>query len=319
MARAQQNQVRHISVRITPPQDLIVGEEALHERANALKRYLNKGIKTSNWIFQWEEGEETHKKHIQGFVQLHDKKRPSQMATLLRTVFPEDGTSIHVSPTSKHGQEALEEYAMKEETRILGPWSKRPIYLGQDLPSGADGAGLLAWQKAVWSVLSRSPDDRTLYWVWCKRGASGKTKFAKWLSYYHGALRLAYAPTRDMVNLVYKAGPRKIYVFDLSRARPTSLGEGELYSALEDIKNGHIMNSKYETAEMMFEPPHVLVFANMPPDVSQCSMDRWVVTQLQDVPELEEQRRPPAPLMLPGGIPTSLDEAKTFHAERRKK
>jgi len=46
---------------------------------------------------------------------------------------------------------------------------------------------------------------------------------------------------------------------------------------LESIKNGLIVNTKYETGSKLFNSPHIIVFSNMSPDVSAMSMDRWKI------------------------------------------
>ncbi len=53
------------------------------------------------------------------------------------------------------------------------------------------------------------------------------------------------------------------------------------YATLEAVKNGLICNTKYETGVKVFNPPHVIVFANFPPDdESQLSADRWHIISL---------------------------------------
>ena len=54
----------------------------------------------------------------------------------------------------------------------------------------------------------------------------------------------------------------------------------ELYSAFEGIKNGMFVNYKYETQQVLMDPPHVVCFSNEVPDVSALSQDRWEVYYL---------------------------------------
>ena len=64
-----------------------------------------------------------------------------------------------------------------------------------------------------------------------------------------------------------------LVVFDL----PRNNGNKISYSALESIKNGLIVNTKYETGSKLFNSPHIIVFSNMQPDVTAMSGDRWVI------------------------------------------
>jgi hypothetical protein len=52
------------------------------------------------------------------------------------------------------------------------------------------------------------------------------------------------------------------------------------YSSIECIKNGMITNTKYETGFKVFNPPHVVVFSNFPPDEEKLSADRWNIKEI---------------------------------------
>lgn len=70
----------------------------------------------------------------------------------------------------------------------------------------------------------------------------------------------------------------KIVIFDLPRCTLNRVN----YAAIEDLKNGHIVNFKYETGSKIFNPPHVIIFANEPPeDLRLLSNDRWVIEKLK--------------------------------------
>eukprot|EP00481_Brizalina_sp_1-RS-2013_P001407 TRINITY_DN3518_c0_g1_i1.p1 TRINITY_DN3518_c0_g1~~TRINITY_DN3518_c0_g1_i1.p1 ORF type:complete len:107 (+),score=12.12 TRINITY_DN3518_c0_g1_i1:404-724(+) len=67
-----------------------------------------------------------------------------------------------------------------------------------------------------------------------------------------------------------------MYIIDI----PRTLGEDDsimsIISVIEHIKDGYMVSSmygKYQTLTM--EPPHVIVFANMPCPRGLMSLDRW--------------------------------------------
>lgn len=54
------------------------------------------------------------------------------------------------------------------------------------------------------------------------------------------------------------------------------------YSAIEEIKNGMFFNGKFESSMVMFNTPHIVIFANFLPDTSKLSKDRWVIENISN-------------------------------------
>ena len=50
------------------------------------------------------------------------------------------------------------------------------------------------------------------------------------------------------------------------------------YGAVESISNGYFFSGKYESGMCVFNPPHIVVFSNMPPDKNneEISKDRII-------------------------------------------
>ena len=143
--------------------------------------------------------------------------------------------------------------------------------MGQDLPGE-----LWDWQQEVKErCMSSSADDRVINFIIDLKGNMGKSKFCKYMCYHHGALMLPWGRTGDILNLVVKKGAKEIYLFDLSRSKPQDWAKDDISAAMEQIKNGHIVNMKYETNDFMMCPPHVWCFSNSPPNLSSMSLDRW--------------------------------------------
>jgi len=88
---------------------------------------------------------------------------------------------------------------------------------------------------------------------------------------------LPYTDSKDAGNLVSNAGERAAYLFDLTRTKPASIASDDTYSVMEQIKNGYIVNTKYQTKVTLQPPAHVWVFANQPPRYAALSTDRWKV------------------------------------------
>jgi len=43
-----------------------------------------------------------------------------------------------------------------------------------------------------------------------------------------------------------------------------------------------------KAAELLMEPPHIWIFSNELPNISMCSLDRWHVWHLYEVPRLDQ-------------------------------
>lgn len=170
---------------------------------------------------------------------------------------------------------------MKDETRINGPWSDSKLYQGKDLP-----VNLYPWQQDVKDRCDLPADDRTINYIYEPIGNTGKSKFAKYMAYKHGAIMLPWGRTGDLLNLVCKLGAKQLYMFDLSRSKPQDWAKDDIAAAMEQIKNGYIVNLKYETGAFMMEPPHVWCFSNSPPNMASISYDRWAFWTINGLREL---------------------------------
>ena len=73
-----------------------------------------------------------------------------------------------------------------------------------------------------------------------------------------------------------------MYIFDISRTVPTG-SMNEIYMALESVKNGYFVNTKYDTGVCCMEIPHVIVFSNHLPKLSALSGDRWKIHNLSQM------------------------------------
>jgi hypothetical protein len=142
-------------------------------------------------------------------------------------------------------------------------------------------AVLRPWQERLAKELSFAADDRKIIWVYDTKGNMGKSWFSHWLEASKGATRFENGATRDVAH-IWQGAP--IAVFDFSRTV-----EGRLnYGVLESLKNGSIMSTKYDSCIKHFGTPHVVCFANWPPNREAMSADRWSIRCLdasEDVPE----------------------------------
>ena len=105
-------------------------------------------------------------------------------------------------------------------------------------------------------------------WVCDEDGGMGKTWFSKFLIANEGAFRCTNARTKDVS---YAYNKEKVVVFDFSR----TLEDRVNYDIIEQLCNGLLFSSKYESHQKYFKRPKILVCANFRPDVTKLSKDRW--------------------------------------------
>ncbi len=259
-----QNPVFHFSLRWSQP----------HTDENRLKLYKHLKENADKFIFQAEDT--TDNPHYQGYFHTVKKVRPKQLAKKWNSDF----LGIEIQASSTNGINVLKDYAMKDHTRVAGPWADRLIYMGQDLWPLEK---MPPWQQFMLKRFNMPGGDRVMHWIYDPVGNNGKTKFIKYLAYKHKACFLTYGDSKDVLNLCSKfANKTNIYTWNLTRAKPAGLSELDLYSAMESVKDGCYINLKYETRQVLTVCPHVMVCANHVPHRNQISADRWMIWELKD-------------------------------------
>lgn len=214
--------------------------------------------------FQEEQGE-NGTPHLQGVIKFNNAIRPLEYGALKKL------SSGHW--TKCRNYKASIDYCKKADTRI------GEIY---EFPKPYNiNISLYEWQKEIIDIIKNKPDDRTIYWYWSREGCKGKTTFCKYLTINYNAICL-HGKGSDIRNGVldyYNKNNRypNLCVFPI----PRSYNEEYLsYEGLENIKDMYFYSGKYEGGMVCGPCPFLFVFANVPPDLSMCSMDRWVVREI---------------------------------------
>lgn len=208
--------------------------------------------------------------HYQGFGHLRDKRRPQavkQLAISLNGLV----NGIEMSAASTPGIEALKSYCLKAATRIRGPWHDGSVYIGEDLI-----VRLFPWQEQIKNdITACKADDRAINVLVDDKGNIGKSAFCKYMCWHHKIPVLGWGKTGDILHLVSKMPNRSAYIFDLSRSKPQDWGKDDICAAMEGIKNGLFVNTKYECSQVVMKVPHIWIFTNHIPNISAMSRDRW--------------------------------------------
>jgi Putative viral replication protein len=142
---------------------------------------------------------------------------------------------------------------------------------------------LRPWQIELKNILDGEPDDRKIIFVVDVIGNGGKTRFSHWYRRQADpalAARIALVVPGKKADMAYTLIPNpKVVIFDAPRSKQAEYIQ---YCFLEQLKNGYIMSSKYESTLLEFKPPHVVVMMNEEPDMRKLSADRYHIIQLSD-------------------------------------
>jgi len=212
------------------------------------------------YIFQEETGE-NGTKHLQGTIILHKKMRWTEFN------LPK---AIHWEKTNNLDKSLL--YCCKAETRtgevfFKGCLPPRKLKIIDTLKN---------WQTKLDNIIKSEPDDRKIIWVADKEGNNGKTQLAKYFIKMYDACYITEGKKSDIVNIVYnrllKSDDMGLVILDVPRDNKTVS-----YKSIEEIKNGIICNTKYETGIKLINSPHVVVFSNFWPDLDKFTHDRWEI------------------------------------------
>jgi len=255
---------------------------------------------STEYIFQ---EEFVTRRHYQGFFKTEHRMRKHTVLNLFRInggiIEPRESyenlfdisnlTINHVYGTDKE----VISYVTKSESRV-----GETIYSQNLLPYSTSDLAILEnrdrwylWQSTLaeilfddkTNVMSRydklsKPDDRTIIWIKDAIGCSGKSKFVKYVvnRFKDEVIKLPFGSPSQLRSAVCIAGPKKVYFIDIPRTMAREEDLDAVYSVIEDIKNGFVSTSMYgQFKQLLFDPPHIIIFSNKDCPTAKLSRDRW--------------------------------------------
>lgn len=133
---------------------------------------------------------------------------------------------------------------------------------------------LRGWQtEAYQSLLGQN--DREVLWVWEPRGEMGKTEFGLFLAANHDAYLWTGGKSSDF-SQAYGKSLAGWVVCNL----PKGSEDFVQYQVFEMLKDGFMFSPKYDSQNLYFVPPKVLVLANFPPKRELCLQGRYKVMRI---------------------------------------
>lgn len=229
-----------------------------------IQNYLN-GLTGCSYIFQEETGE-SGTPHLQGYVRFSTPRSFSWQKSL--------SNKIHWE-VAKGSKSSNITYCSKDETRT------GLMFTNMDLPETVidplSGKTLHDWQMAMEERVLGPRDDRKIVWVTDEVGGQGKTAFCKHMAIKYGAL-VGGGAAKDIQFAIaaMKIKPKMVF-WNLTRTQEGFVS----YAGIEAVKDGIFFSAKYESSMVVFNSPHVVIFANFKPEMEKLSKDRWCLIELR--------------------------------------
>lgn len=253
--------------------------------ANFTQSELETWLKSNckKWTFQKEQGDSGYI-HWQGRFSLI-KKRLKSVILKMQPGFN------YLEPTCKNNWLDEYFYAMKEDTRLEGPWrdsdSQPPGGAAAYIPLQYRGLTLRPWQQKVLETATEF-NSREINLIYDPQGNKGKSTVAAIAELEHNGLDMP--PLNDFKELVallcdicMDRNLRTVspIFFDLPRAIDKTRLHG-LYSAIEQVKKGKLYDCRYHYKSWWIDSPVIWVFSNIQPDTNLLSSDRWKIWTIED-------------------------------------
>lgn len=149
---------------------------------------------------------------------------------------------------------------------------------------------LYPYQKHIVDKLKEEPNDRDVIWIYGDYSI-GKTQLCKYLTFHKLALGPLEGEKKHILSVVAQNKDEDGFIIYLT-ADESIYQKHSLFNCIEKIKDGYFMShfGTDNTEPIIMNSPHILVFANRPPDFSKTNMDpdRFFVYKINEDHEIEE-------------------------------
>lgn len=254
------------------------------------------------YLLYGKESGENNTPHLQGFLSLRTKANLTTLRNLLGPHHYEsaraikeaivyckkdnDYTELGIPPTGQGSRNELEDFKAKVKDGCFNHvvlrdefskvWAKYPMfckqYIEDNVPKQTpEMYPLRPWQASLYQELALTPDNRQITFVVDRTGNTGKSWFARYYTHLHDNSQMLLPGKKADMAYVLRSDVRVIFL-DCPRSKQ---GEYIQYDFLEEIKNGYVFNSKYESYYKRLPPIHLIVFMNEQPDMTKLSADRY--------------------------------------------
>jgi len=218
--------------------------------------------------------------HLQGYIELLTKGRPLNMFPL----------GCHWAK-AKGNRDQNYKYCSKDAHEDIMSFSygykKKPII--------KTITELRPFQKEIEDYLLGPVNEGKIFWVYDEKGQLGKTELLRYLFIKHGMPFTYGGKAADIVNLVFNhkeyllGEDRAVMIYNFGRDTDNNKIS---YKSMEQISDGCISNTKFETGCFVCNKPHVLVLANCLPNIQSMTSNRWIIKTINNELALEDYIEP---------------------------
>lgn len=242
----------------------------------AFFKQIERLFKKASW--QLEKCPTTGRLHYQGRGMPHERMREGNSSIEFSKKIAEAG---YFKPSTNVAKNDCN-YVNKEYTSLRGPWTLQdpPLQKVDDVQY-LDQHGLQPWQEEAKDIILGPVHHRRIDWIANTEGNAGKTALQKWLKYHHAVEDLDYLPDyKEFIQFVYNFRGRRAYSINIVKSveyhDPMQRKQfGGFTGAVEMLKDGKVLDTRYSGKKDTFDRPAVIVFANQLPMFDNASLDRW--------------------------------------------
>lgn len=220
-------------------------------------------IKPVTTSIHWDRTAKYHKKQNDPLSNIPEDAKKLDHKEKIKAIWDSKSVSdaiMHVCETTK------------EVGGVIAAFNNKPIDYGEE-----PKIDWKPWQQDLYNEMQGTPDTRTVAWYWDPKGNAGKTFYAKHMCMYKGTFvstkANAYHVATQIQDVLKNGNGILSVIFNFSRQVECH----KVYQAIECLKDGLMTAEKYHGATLVFPSPHVVVFANYLPDITQMSIDRWSI------------------------------------------
>ncbi len=217
--------------------------------------------------------------HLQGYLEFKEKKRPLNL-------FPKGAHWAKAKGNTDQNFKYCNKDALKEGiemTFVHGYKIKPPIKVIKTLRP---------FQLEIEQMLLGPVNEGKIIWIYDAEGQLGKTQLLRYLHTKHEMPFSYGGKASDIINLVFNhkdyllSTDKGVMIYNFGRDTDN---EKISYKSMEQISDGCISNTKFETGCFVCNKPHVLVMANCLPRESSLSAGRWIIKTInEETLELED-------------------------------
>jgi len=209
--------------------------------------------------------------HLQGYIEFLKKDRPLSVFKNFK---------IHWSK-AKGNKDANFKYCSKDAiddnmTFIHGVLIKPSVKVIKDLRP---------FQQQLLNICLGDVNEGKIIWVYDPKGQLGKTEFLRFMYVKYGMPFTYGGKCSDIINLAFN---NKDYLMNSEKAvmiynfgketKPDRIS----YKSMEQISDGAISNTKFETGCFVCNKPHVVVLANCMPNIECLTESRWIIKTIDE-------------------------------------